>query len=54
MPKRKKYDKEFKLNAIQFYEESGKKLRDVEDELGIGAGSKPIAVLEFGISETFY
>ncbi|MCP4553298.1 MAG: transposase [Bacteroidetes bacterium] len=32
------YDKEFKLNAIRFYEESGKKLRDVEEELGIGAG----------------
>jgi transposase len=35
---RKMYDKEFKLNAIRFYEESGKKLREVEEELGIGAG----------------
>jgi transposase len=38
MGRRKKYDKEFKLNAIKFYEESGKKQRDVEKELGIGDG----------------
>jgi len=35
---RKMYEKEFKLNAIRFYEESGKRLRDVEKELGIGSG----------------
>lgn len=38
MGRRKKYDREFKLHAIRFYEESGMKLRDVEKELGIGAG----------------
>lgn len=38
MSRRKKYDKEFKLNAIKLYEESGKRLRDFEDELGIGSG----------------
>ena len=36
---KKKYDKEFKLNAIRFYEESGKKLSEVEKELGIGMGN---------------
>jgi len=35
---RRSYDKEFKLNAIKFLNESGKKLREVEDELGIGNG----------------
>lgn len=38
MPKRKKYDKDFKINAVKLYEESGKRLRDVEDELGISPG----------------
>ena len=36
---RKMYDKEFKLNAIHFYEESGKTYREVEEELGIGIGN---------------
>lgn len=35
---RKQYDKEFKINAVRLYEESGKLLREVEKELGIGAG----------------
>lgn len=35
---RKTYDKEFKLNAIMLCKESGKKSRDVEKDLGIGAG----------------
>lgn len=38
MGRRKKYDREFKINAVKFYEESGMKLRDVEKELGIGSG----------------
>jgi len=38
MTKRKKYDKEFKLNAIKFYKENSMKLREVEKELGIGSG----------------
>lgn len=38
MGRRKKYDQDFKLNAIRFYEENGMKLRDVEKELGIGSG----------------
>ena len=37
--KRKTYDREFKINAVRLYEESGKKQRDLEKELGIGAGS---------------
>ena len=35
---RKIYTDEFKRNAVRLYEESGKKLRDLEKELGIGAG----------------
>jgi transposase len=35
---RKQYDKEFKINAVQLYETSGKKLHDLEEELGIGMG----------------
>jgi transposase len=35
---RKKYDKEFKINAVRLHETSGKRLRDIEDELGIGQG----------------
>lgn len=38
MIERRKYSKEFKLDAIEFYRTSGKKQRDVEAELGIGAG----------------
>ena len=38
MGRRKKYDRDFKINAIRLYEESGMKLRDLEKELGIGAG----------------
>ena len=38
MSRRKKYDKEFKLNAIKLYEESGKRLREFENDLGIGTG----------------
>ncbi len=35
---KRKYDKQFKLDAIKIYEESGKTLREIEKELGIGAG----------------
>jgi transposase len=35
---RKVYDREFKLNAIRLYEESGKGQRELERELGIGPG----------------
>jgi len=35
---RKQYDKEFKINAVRLYEESGKLLREVESDLGIGTG----------------
>lgn len=33
-----KYDREFKLNAIRLYETSGKRQREIEKDLGIGAG----------------
>jgi transposase len=36
--KRRVYDKQFKIDAVRFYEESGKKLTEVENELGTGAG----------------
>jgi transposase len=38
MLQRKKYDKEFKFNALKLFEESGRKQRDFERELGIGEG----------------
>ncbi len=38
MGRRKKYDREFKLNAIRLYEESNMKQRDLEKDLGIGEG----------------
>lgn len=38
MGRRSKYDKEFKLNALKLYEESGMKIRDFENEMGIGSG----------------
>ena len=38
MGRRNKYDKEFKLNAIRLCEESGKKQRDFEKDMGIGEG----------------
>ena len=37
--KRKKYSKEFKIEAVRLYETSGKPFRDIEDDLGIGRGN---------------
>lgn len=39
MNNRRKYDKEFKINAVKLYEESGKTLGEIEDELGITRGN---------------
>jgi transposase len=38
MGRRNKYDRDFKLNVIRLCEESGKKQRDFEKEMGIGGG----------------
>ena len=38
MGRRKKYDREFKLDAIRLWKESGMKQRDFEQEMGIGNG----------------
>ncbi len=38
MGRRNKYDRDFKLDTIRLCEESGKKQRDFEKEMGIGAG----------------
>jgi transposase len=38
MGRRSKYDKEFKLNAIKLFEESGRNQREFEQEMGIGSG----------------
>ncbi len=38
MSQRNRYDKEFKINAIRLCEESGKKQREFEKDLGIGNG----------------
>ena len=35
---RRHYDKEFKANAVKLYEAGGKRLCELELELGIGAG----------------
>ena len=35
---RRHYDREFKLNALRLLETSGRRVRDIEEELGIGAG----------------
>jgi len=37
--KMRKYDKEFKLNAIKLSLESGRPLKQISDELGIPAGT---------------
>lgn len=38
MQSRKKYDKQFKLDALRYLQESGKTRVEVEKELGIGSG----------------
>ena len=35
---RRKYEKDFKLNAVKLSYSSGKKVRDLEKDLGIGPG----------------
>lgn len=35
---RRHYDREFKLNALRLLETSGRRVRDIEEELGIGSG----------------
>ncbi len=35
MEKQRKYDREFKLNSIKLYRESGKKMEEVAQNLGI-------------------
>ena len=35
MEKQRKYDREFKLNSINLYRESGKKMEEVAQNLGI-------------------
>ena len=37
-PKRKTYSREFKIEAVRLSRTSGKKVRELEEELGIGAG----------------
>lgn len=33
------YDEEFKINAVRLWQESGKKQREFEAEMGIGSGN---------------
>jgi len=35
---RRHYDREFKLNVLRLLETSGRRVRDIEEELGIGSG----------------
>jgi len=46
MEKQRKYDREFKINSVKFYRESGKKLEEVAKDLGI-----PKATLYYWIKE---
>ena len=39
MSKKKKYDRQFKLDAIALFERSEKKISHIENDLGIGRGS---------------
>jgi len=39
MDKRRKYTKEFKLDAIKLFNDSGKSLRQIETDLGISQGN---------------
>lgn len=38
MKKRKKYEKQFKIEAVRLYEESGKSRTEIEKDLGISQG----------------
>ena len=38
MEKRKRYDKQFKIEAVRYYEESDKTRKEIEQELGITSG----------------
>ncbi len=38
MERRKKYDKQFKIEAVRYYEESSKSRKEIEQELGITPG----------------
>ena len=38
MERRKKYDKQFKIEAVRYYEESNKTRKEIEQELGITSG----------------
>jgi len=43
----KKYDREFKLNAIKLYRESGKNMRDLSKDLGVPLSTYSGWVKEF-------
>ncbi len=38
MERRKKYDKQFKIEAVRYYEESNKSRKEIEQELDITSG----------------
>lgn len=46
MGKQRTYDKEFRMNAVKHYESSGKKLKEVAENLGI-----PISTLRCWVKE---
>ena len=47
MEKQRKYDKEFKINSIKLYRESGKKLEEIARDLGIPKSTLYTWVQEF-------
>ncbi len=47
MNNRRVYDKEFKINSVNFYNESNKTIKEVEDDLGIANGNLKRWVVQF-------
>ena len=47
MEKQRKYDREFKINAIKLYRESGKKMEEIARDLGIPKSTLYVWVQEF-------
>ena len=47
MEKQRKYDREFKINSIKLYRESGKKLEEIAENLGIPKSTLYVWVQEF-------
>lgn len=47
MEKQRKYDREFKINSVKLYRESGKKLEEIARDLGVPKSTLYVWVQEF-------